>query len=245
MNLDAISFESVGKKYGDNTVLEGITATVKQGSTVVLCGSSGSGKSTLIRLINRLEPLTGGRIFVEGLNIHDGSISLNKLRCAIGFVAQSFNLFQHLTALDNVAIALRRVLKMHKEEAYDRAMAQLRRLGLEGYEKRYPSQLSGGQQQRVAIARALAMEPKLILFDEPTSALDPEMVGEVLNAMRSLAEDGLTMMCVTHEMRFASHAADRIWFLDKGRLLQNLPTEQFFKNNENERVQRFLNSICH
>ncbi|MFL9923029.1 amino acid ABC transporter ATP-binding protein [Herbaspirillum lusitanum] len=245
MSQDAVIFDNVIKKYGENLVINGINASVRQGSTVVLCGSSGSGKSTLIRMVNRLEPISGGRIFVDGINIHDALINVNKLRSGIGFVAQSFNLFQHLTALDNVAIALRRVRKMGKDEAASRALTQLRRLGLEAHCAKYPAQLSGGQQQRVAIARVLAMEPKLILFDEPTSALDPEMVGEVLNAMRTLAEEGLTMMCVTHEMHFARQAADQIWFLEQGNLLQDLPAEQFFTGNENERVRRFLNSINH
>jgi polar amino acid transport system ATP-binding protein len=245
MSIDTVILEDVVKKYGEHLVLNGISATVQQGSTIVLCGSSGSGKSTLIRMINRLEPISGGRIFVGGQDIHDGLINVNQLRSSIGFVAQSFNLFQHLSALDNTAVALRRVKKMGKSEALDRAMAQLRRLGLQAHAAKYPSQLSGGQQQRVAIARALAMEPRLILFDEPTSALDPEMVGEVLAAMKSLAEEGMTMMCVTHEMHFARQAADRVWFLEQGVLLQDAPTEQFFMDNQNERVRRFLNSVRH
>lgn len=240
-----VMFEDVEKSYGDNPVLKGITAFVPQGKTVVLCGSSGSGKSTLIRLVNRLETLDRGRIYFQGLEIHDALININRLREKIGFVPQSFNLFNHLSAVDNVAVALRRVRGLPKKEAHERAMVQLTRLGLATLRDRYPSQLSGGQQQRIAIARALAMEPALILFDEPTSALDPEMVGEVLNTMRSLAEEGLTMMCVTHEMRFARQAADRMWFLEQGKLLQDLPTEDFFDHNDNERVNRFLSSIQH
>lgn len=240
-----VMLENIQKTYGELEVLKGITAFVPKGQTIVLCGSSGSGKSTLIRLINRLEALSDGRIYFQGLNIHDGLINVNKLREKIGFVSQSFNLFHHLSARDNVSLALRKVKGMAKAEANELAMTQLQRLGLEHLHQRYPSQLSGGQQQRVAIARALAMSPELILFDEPTSALDPEMVGEVLHAMRRLAEEGMTMMCVTHEMHFARKAADRVWFLEQGRLLQDLPTEDFFAHNDNERVQRFLSSIQH
>ncbi|EEF27358.1 ATP binding cassette (abc) transporter, putative [Ricinus communis] len=238
-------FEDVKKHYEHTAVLNGVNANVKKGDTIVLCGSSGSGKTTLIRLVNRLETLTIGRIFIDGRDINDHLVDVNRLRSGIGFVAQSFNLFTHLNALDNVAIALRRVRKIKKDESRDRALYQLRRFGLENFAMRYPSQLSGGQQQRVAIARAIAMEPSLILFDEPTSALDPEMVSEVLAAMRSLAEEGLTMLCVTHEMSFARQAADRVWFLEKGSLIQDLPACQFFEQNENERVRRFLASVGH
>lgn len=245
MSIDAVIFENVRKDYDGTDVLKGVNASARKGQTVVLCGSSGSGKSTLIRLVNRLETLSTGRIFVNGLNIHDGLVNVNQLRSGIGFVAQSFNLFQHLDALDNVAVALRRVRKVCKDEARDRAMVQLGRLGLERFAHRHPEQLSGGQQQRVAIARALAMEPSILLFDEPTSALDPEMVNEVLAAMRGLAGQGLTLLCVTHEMGFARQVADRMWFLEGGHLIQDLPTGQFFEQNDNERVRRFLASVSH
>jgi polar amino acid transport system ATP-binding protein len=245
MNSTSVVFEQVVKTYGGAPVLNGIDAIVEHGSTVVLCGSSGSGKSTLIRLVNRLEPISGGKIYVNGQDIHDRLININLLRSNIGFVSQSFNLFQHLSALENVAIALRRVRGMCKSDAFDKASMQLKRLGLGGLSDRYASQLSGGQQQRVAIARTLAMEPRIVLFDEPTSALDPEMVNEVLNSIRTLAEEGMTIMCVTHEMKFARQAADRIWFLEKGVLLQNLPCDQFFGDNSNDRVRRFLSSSSH
>ena len=213
-----ISFSKVNKWYGDYHALVDVTADVKKGEVVVVCGPSGSGKSTLIRTVNRLEEIQSGELRFNERSVHAtmGSKELNQLRSRIGFVFQSFNLFPHMSAVDNVMFSPMRVHGKTRAEARDKAMALLDRVGLAKKALSYPAQLSGGQQQRVAIARALAMEPPAMLFDEPTSALDPEMVGEVLAVMRSLANDGMTMMCVTHEMGFAREVADRVWFMDSG-----------------------------
>ncbi|HEY1392821.1 MAG TPA: amino acid ABC transporter ATP-binding protein, partial [Methylibium sp.] len=217
-----ITFSHVDKWYGSYRALTDINAEVKKGEVVVVCGPSGSGKSTLIRTVNRLEEIKSGQVLVDGHDIHApmGGAQLNKLRSRIGFVFQSFNLFPHLSALDNVMLSPVHVNGAKRAEARDKAMQLLERVGLANKAASYPAQLSGGQQQRVAIARALAMEPPAMLFDEPTSALDPEMVGEVLAVMRSLAAEGMTMMCVTHEMNFAREVADRVWFMDHGRLIE-------------------------
>src|SRR6185437_15305028 len=208
-----IAFDNVNKWYGDYHALSEINAEVKRGEVVVVCGPSGSGKSTLIRTVNRLEGIQSGSLTVDGVDIQSSSNkgrSLNRMRSRIGFVFQSFNLFPHLSVLENIALSPMKVLGVRREEARGRAMRLLGRVGLANKAGSYPAQLSGGQQQRVAIARALAMEPPAMLFDEPTSALDPEMVGEVLAVMRGLANDGMTMMCVTHEMGFAREVADRV-----------------------------------
>jgi polar amino acid transport system ATP-binding protein len=240
-----INFSHVNKWYGDYQALTDINAEVKKGEVVVVCGPSGSGKSTLIRTVNRLEEIKSGKVTVDGQDIHApmAGKQLNHLRSRIGFVFQSFNLFPHLSALDNVMLSPMHVNGIKRAEARDKAMQLLERVGLAAKALSYPAQLSGGQQQRVAIARALAMEPPAMLFDEPTSALDPEMVGEVLAVMRSLAGDGMTMMCVTHEMGFARDVADRVWFMDAGCILESAEPETFFLKPQHPRAQRFLSDL--
>jgi polar amino acid transport system ATP-binding protein len=238
-----IRFEQVHKWYGSYAALSDVTEEVAAGEVVVVCGPSGSGKSTLIRTINRLEPIQRGRILVNGQDIHARGIDVNALRSRIGFLFQQFNLFPHLTALENCTLAPIRLAGRKPAEAREAALALLDRVGLAHKADAHPAQLSGGQQQRVAIARALAMQPPLMLFDEPTSALDPEMVGEVLQAMRALARDGMTMVCVTHEMGFAREVADRVLFMDEGRVLERGAPEQFFSRPEHPRAQKFLIDI--
>jgi polar amino acid transport system ATP-binding protein len=240
-----ILFSRINKWYGDYQALTDVNAEVKKGEVVVVCGPSGSGKSTLIRTVNRLEEIKSGQLLFDGHDIHAplSSHALNKLRSRIGFVFQSFNLFPHLSVLDNIMLSPVRVLGVKRAEAKARAGQLLERVGLSNKANSYPAQLSGGQQQRVAIARALAMEPPAMLFDEPTSALDPEMVGEVLSVMRSLANEGMTMMCVTHEMNFAREVADRVWFMDAGRILEKADPETFFTRPEHPRAQRFLSDL--
>ncbi|GES53633.1 ABC transporter permease [Rhizobium sp. NBRC 114257] len=242
-----IGLHAVCKSYGHYQVLNNINADVSRGEVVVICGPSGSGKSTLIRTINRLEEINSGSIDFEGKNIHAamGAAELNRLRSRIGFVFQNFNLFPHLSVVDNVSMSPSRVKGVSAKVARDKALALLDRVGLADKANAYPGQLSGGQQQRVAIARALAMEPPVMLFDEPTSALDPEMVGEVLSVMKSLAAEGMTMLCVTHEMGFARDVADRIWFIDAGEILETAPPEEFFKSPRHPRAQRFLSDLRH
>jgi polar amino acid transport system ATP-binding protein len=240
-----ISFSSVNKWYGDYHALVDITAEVKQGEVVVVCGPSGSGKSTLIRTVNRLEEIQSGELHFNGEKVHSpmSSQQLNKLRSQLGFVFQSFNLFPHMSVIENIAFSPMRVSGLNKTQAHEKSMALLDRVGLAHKAQAYHAQLSGGQQQRVAIARALAMEPPAMLFDEPTSALDPEMVGEVLAVMRSLAHEGMTMMCVTHEMGFAREVADRVWFMDDGSILEKADPQDFFKNPQHPRAQRFLSDL--
>jgi polar amino acid transport system ATP-binding protein len=240
-----IQFVGVNKFYGDLPALVDVNAQVKKGEVVVVCGPSGSGKSTLIRTVNRLEGIQSGAVLFEGHDVHarmSGS-ALNHLRSRIGFVFQSFNLFPHLSALHNVMLSPIKVNGVKRAEAREKALQLLDRVGLASKAEAYPAQLSGGQQQRVAIARALAMEPPAMLFDEPTSALDPEMVGEVLSVMRGLARDGMTMMCVTHEMNFARDVADRVWFMDAGRILETAAPEDFFGSPSHPRAQRFLSDL--
>ncbi len=240
-----INFNNVNKWYGDYHALVNVTAEVKKGEVVVVCGPSGSGKSTLIRTVNRLEEIQSGTLTFDGQQVHApmGSADLNKLRSGIGFVFQSFNLFPHMSVVDNVMLSPVRLRGLSKAQAREKAMALLDRVGLAAKAMSFPAQLSGGQQQRVAIARALAMEPPAMLFDEPTSALDPEMVGEVLAVMRALAKDGMTMMCVTHEMGFAREVADRVWFMDAGQILETADPQAFFKNPQHPRAQRFLSDL--
>ena len=238
-----IRFEAVDKWYAEYHALANINAEVAKGEVVVVCGPSGSGKSTLIRTVNRLEEIQKGRIYFEGQDIHAGLLELNKFRSHVGFVFQSFNLFPHLSVADNIMLAPTTVLKRSKADARDKATQLLTRVGLASKIDAYPGQLSGGQQQRVAIARALAMDPPAMLFDEPTSALDPEMVGEVLQVMKSLARDGMTMICVTHEMNFAREVADRVWFMDEGRIVETGDPESFFSNPKTERARRFLSDL--
>ncbi|WP_223455649.1 MULTISPECIES: amino acid ABC transporter ATP-binding protein [unclassified Pseudomonas] len=238
-----IKLKNVNKWYGNYHALADINETVAKGEVVVVCGPSGSGKSTMIRTLNRLEAIQSGNIFIDGVDIYDRSVSVNALRSGIGFVFQQFNLFPHLTVLENCTLAPRRLHKLGAKEADDLAMSLLDRVGLAHKACAYPSELSGGQQQRVAIARALAMNPPVMLFDEPTSALDPEMVGEVLQAMKSLAKEGMTMVCVTHEMGFAREVADRVIFMDQGKVLERATPESFFLRPEHPRAQRFLSDI--
>lgn len=242
-----IRFSKVNKNYGSFQALVDINADVARSEVVVVCGPSGSGKSTLIRTVNRLEEIQSGSILFDGQDVHAKmrSKELNHLRSRIGFVFQSFNLFPHLSALENVALSPVTVNGVKREVAREKAMQLLDRVGLAEKAGSYPGQLSGGQQQRVAIARALAMEPPAMLFDEPTSALDPEMVGEVLAVMKALAADGMTMMCVTHEMGFAREVADRVWFMDGGRILEEADPESFFSRPQHPRAQRFLSDLRH
>jgi polar amino acid transport system ATP-binding protein len=240
-----ISFSHVNKWYGEYHALVDITAEVRKGEVVVVCGPSGSGKSTLIRTVNRLEEIQSGELQFDGRKVSGpmGSKELNHLRSHIGFVFQSFNLFPHMSVVENVMFSPVRLRGTSKAEARDKALTLLERVGLASKALSYPAQLSGGQQQRVAIARALAMEPPAMLFDEPTSALDPEMVGEVLAVMRRLANDGMTMMCVTHEMNFAREVADRVWFMDAGSILETADPHSFFRQPQHPRAQRFLSDL--
>ncbi|MFV0514672.1 MAG: amino acid ABC transporter ATP-binding protein [Jhaorihella sp.] len=231
----------VSKSYGNLPALRNVSGSVAAGQVVVVCGPSGSSKSTLIRTINRLEPIQGGRILIEGRDIHERGWSVNDLRSKVGFVFQSFGLFQNLDALGNVALALVHVRRMPRRDAETAVMDQLERLGLADKARHMPSQLSGGQQQRVAIARALVMKPAVLLLDEPTSALDPEMVGEVLRTIEQLASAGLTMMCVTHEMGFARRVADRIWLMEMGELKVDVDAATFFAGKTGPRAREFLN----
>jgi polar amino acid transport system ATP-binding protein len=242
-----IRFSKVNKNYGSFQALVDINADVARSEVVVVCGPSGSGKSTLIRTVNRLEEIQSGSILFDGQDVHAKmrSKELNHLRSRIGFVFQSFNLFPHLSALENVVLSPVTVNGIKREVAREKAMQLLDRVGLAAKAGSYPGQLSGGQQQRVAIARALAMQPPAMLFDEPTSALDPEMVGEVLAVMKALAADGMTMMCVTHEMGFAREVADRVWFMDGGRILEEADPESFFTRPKHPRAQRFLSDLRH
>ena len=221
-----ISFKNVNKWFGDLHVLQDINLEVAKGEVVVVCGPSGSGKSTLIRCINRLEPIQKGELIVDNMNVHDNKTNMTKIRAEIGFIFQSFNLYPHMTALGNVTIAPIRVRKIPKDKAEELGKETLTRVGLGDRIKNYPAQLSGGQQQRVAIARGLCMRPKIMLFDEPTSALDPEMINEVLDVMRDLAREGMTMMVVTHEMGFAREVANRVVFMDDGRIITNPQTQR-------------------
>ncbi|WP_347556903.1 amino acid ABC transporter ATP-binding protein [Robbsia sp. KACC 23696] len=238
-----ITFTSVNKWYGDYHALVDINATVAKGEVVVVCGPSGSGKSTLIRTVNRLEEINRGKIQFNGRDIHDAKIEINAYRSEVGFVFQQFNLFPHLSVMENITLSPMQVKRQKRAAARDNAMRLLERVGLGNKADAFPLQLSGGQQQRVAIARALAMDPPAMLFDEPTSALDPEMVGEVLSVMKGLAHEGMTMMCVTHEMHFAREVADRVWFMDAGKLLESASPEAFFSNPQHPRAQRFLSDL--
>jgi polar amino acid transport system ATP-binding protein len=238
-----ITFTGVNKWFKDLHVLKNINLHVNQGEVVVVCGPSGSGKSTLIRTINKLEPIDKGALVVDSIDLSDKKANINKLRAEIGMVFQQFNLYPHLSVLKNITLAPIKIRNMSKKDAEDQAIALLERVGLSEKKDAYPTQLSGGQQQRVAIARALAMKPRIMLFDEPTSALDPEMIGEVLQVMKNLAQSGMTMMVVTHEMGFAREVSDRIIFMDYGEILEEAHPEEFFKNPKHERAQQFLKEI--
>jgi ABC-type polar amino acid transport system ATPase subunit len=235
-----VRLEGVTKSFGDLLVLDGIDLTVDQGEVLVVIGASGSGKSTLLRCVNLLEPVDSGRIFLEGQEITAKRVNVSEVRQRIGIVFQQFNLFPHLRAIDNVTIAARRVKHIARREAEKRAHELLARVGLEEKARQYPHQLSGGQQQRVAIARALMMNPHVMLFDEITSALDPELVGEVLVVMRDLAQFGMTMLVVTHEMQFAREVGDRLVFMDEGRIVEEGVPEEVLDRPRQERTKRFL-----
>ncbi len=238
-----IQFKGVNKWFGNLHVLKDIDLEVAKGEVVVICGPSGSGKSTLIRCINRLEPIQQGEIVVDGMKVHDKKTNMTELRAEISFVFQQFNLYPHMTALDNVTLAPIKVRKIDKRDAQQLGRKILERVGLGDKAHHYPAQLSGGQQQRVAIARGLCMRPKIMLFDEPTSALDPEMIGEVLDVMVDLAKEGMTMIVVTHEMGFARQVAQRVVFMDDGQIVEQAPPEAFFTNPKSERSRTFLNAI--
>ncbi|HUG95160.1 MAG TPA: amino acid ABC transporter ATP-binding protein [Pleomorphomonadaceae bacterium] len=243
---DIIVARDVHKWFGQLHVLRGINLTVRTGEVVVIFGASGSGKSTFIRTINRLEEHQRGEIFVDGIELTNDIRNIAAVRSEIGMVFQSFNLFPHLTALQNVALAPMRVRKWSRDRAEDVAMGLLNRVGIPEQAHKFPAQLSGGQQQRVAIARALAMQPKIMLFDEPTSALDPEMISEVLDVMKSLAADhGITMLCITHEMGFARAVANRMVFFDEGLVVEEGPPRQIFEAPAHERTRQFLSQILH
>ena len=235
--------ENVTKSFGNFQALKGITANILEKEVVVVLGPSGSGKSTLIRTINRLEPHDSGKIVVDGVEINDDVKNLQIVRSNVGMVFQQFNLFPHLSVLRNVTLAPQKVKSLSRDDANDIAMSILNRVGIPEQADKFPSQLSGGQQQRVAIARALAMQPKIMLFDEPTSALDPEMIKEVLEVMTELAESGMTMICVTHEMGFARSVADRFLFFDEGLIVEEGTPEHFFKNPKEDRTKLFLSQI--
>jgi polar amino acid transport system ATP-binding protein len=237
---DMVRLEGVRKSFGDNLVLDGIDLTVSHGEVLVIIGPSGSGKSTLLRCVNLLEPIQAGRIFLEGEEITRKGANVSAIRQRIGIVFQQFNLFPHLTAIDNLTLAARRIRKIRRGEAERRARELLASVGLEEKADQHPHQLSGGQQQRVAIARALMMQPHVMLFDEVTSALDPELVGEVLVVMRDLAREGMTMLIVTHEMQFAREVGDRVVFMDDGKIVEEGPPLDVLDNPKEERTQRFL-----
>jgi polar amino acid transport system ATP-binding protein len=231
------------KNFGSVKALQGVSITVKKGEVVLIIGPSGSGKSTLLRSVNRLERLDSGRILIDGESVTDSDSDIRHIREEVGMVFQSFNLFPHLSVLDNITLGPICVLKKNKDEAVDTARRLLEKVGLSDKEKAWPEQLSGGQQQRVAIARALAMNPKVMLFDEPTSALDPEMIKEVLDVMTELAREGMTMLVVSHEMGFARAAAHRIIFMDAGQIVEEAPPETFFTSPREERTRKFLEHI--
>ncbi|WP_181706678.1 amino acid ABC transporter ATP-binding protein [Chthonobacter rhizosphaerae] len=241
----AVEMTGVEKYYGKFKALSGIDLTVRKGEKIVICGPSGSGKSTLIRTINRLEPHDGGTIVVNGITLDGSPTSVQDVRLECGMVFQQFNLFPHLTILENCMLAPRLTRKLSKTQAEALALKYLERVHIGAQTHKYPSQLSGGQQQRVAIARALCMEPPIMLFDEPTSALDPEMIKEVLQVMEDLAEDGMTMICVTHEMGFARRVANRCVFMDQGEIVEEARAEEFFEAPKSDRLKAFLAQILH
>jgi ABC-type polar amino acid transport system ATPase subunit len=238
-----IEIKRLNKWFGDFHVLTDITETIEKGQTVVICGPSGSGKSTLLRCINGLEPYQKGEVVVDGKSLSDPKVNLYKLRESIGMVFQRFELYPHMTALKNISLAPMKVRQWPRKKAEEKAMQLLQRVGMPDKAHAYPANLSGGQQQRVAIARSLAMEPRYMLFDEPTSALDPEMIKEVLDVMVDLAKEGMTMLCVTHEMGFAREVADEIIFMDHGKIVERGTFETFFNNPQTQRAKEFLSQI--
>lgn len=243
MSQTIVRMENVDKYYGDFHVLKNINFSVTEGEIVVICGPSGSGKSTLIRCINKLEEIDSGEIYVDNFNLYTKKVDINQVRAETGMVFQHFNLFPHLTILENITIAQRKVKHTSRHDANESALKLLERVGLAHKAAGYPNELSGGQKQRVAIARTLAMKPKIILFDEPTSALDPEMIGGVLDVMRELAHENFTIVCVTHEMGFAKEVSDRVVFMDEGSIIEEASPESFFANPKTERAQKFLQEV--
>ncbi|KXU96518.1 ABC transporter ATP-binding protein [Caballeronia megalochromosomata] len=240
-----ITIKDLRKSFGDVNVLKSISLNVRKGEKIVLCGPSGSGKSTLIRCVNRLERHDAGDIIVDGIRLTDDTRNVRSVRADVGMVFQHFNLFPHMSVLENCALAPIRVRGMSRKEAEAKAVEMLERVRVSAHASKYPSQLSGGQQQRVAIARALCMSPTIMLLDEPTSALDPEMVREVLDTLTLLADDGMTMLCVTHEMGFAKAVADRVLFLDQGEIIEDTRPTEFFEAPKTERAKRFLSQMIH
>jgi polar amino acid transport system ATP-binding protein len=238
-----IRVENLKKSFGDHEVLKDITVSIAEKEVVVVIGPSGSGKSTFLRCLNRLEEITGGHVYINGMDIADPKVNINKIREDVGMVFQLFNLFPHKSVLENIMLAPMKVKKVTKEEAEEKALRLLDKVGLKDKANVYPESLSGGQKQRVAIARALAMEPKVMLFDEPTSALDPEMVGEVLEVMKELAQEGMTMVVVTHEMGFAREVGDRVLFMDGGYIVEENKPELLFGNPQHERTKAFLSKV--
>ena len=245
MSKAYIVCRDVRKSFGSHEVLKGVSTQFVTGQVTVIIGASGSGKSTLLRAINRLEPHDSGSITIDGIEVTDDPRTLQLQRSEVGMVFQQFNLFGHLSVLDNVTLAPRRIRRTPRAAANEQAMVLLQRVGMQAHAHKYPWQLSGGQQQRVAIARALAMQPKVMLFDEPTSALDPEMVQEVLDVMRELARGGMTMIVVTHEMGFAREVADRVMFFDQGCIAHDAPPAEFFAHPANERIRAFIGRVGH
>tara|TARA_R110002072_G_scaffold64203_3_gene159411 strand:+ start:21740 stop:22465 length:726 start_codon:yes stop_codon:yes gene_type:complete len=240
-----IELKNINKWYGDFHVLKDVNLKVERGERIVICGPSGSGKSTMIRCINRLEEHQKGELVVDGITLNNNLKNINKIREEVGMVFQHFNLFPHLSIIDNLTLAPIWVKKTPKETAQKEAMEYLERVQIADQAKKFPGQLSGGQQQRVAIARSLCMKPKIMLFDEPTSALDPEMVKEVLDVMTDLAKEGMTMLCVTHEMGFAKEVADKVVFMDEGQIVEEAKPDDFFSNPQHERSKEFLSQILH
>jgi glutamate/aspartate transport system ATP-binding protein len=240
-----IEIQNINKWYGSFQVLTDCTVNVSKGDVMVVCGPSGSGKSTLIKTVNGLECIQTGKITVDAVSVHDPKTNVSKLRSRIGMVFQNFELFPHLSIRENLTLAQVKVLGRSKEEAMDRGLKYLNRVGLLNHKDKFPGQLSGGQQQRVAIARALSMDPIAMLFDEPTSALDPEMINEVLDVMVQLAQDGMTMMVVTHEMGFAKRVANRVVFMDKGQIVEDCTKDEFFNSPRSARAKDFLQKIIH
>src|SRR2546425_6775157 len=243
--MPMIEIKDVSKWYGSFQVLTDCSTSVEKGEVIVVCGPSGSGKSTLIKVVNALEPFQKGDIVVDGIRVNDPKTNLPKLRARVGMVFQHFELFPHLTVTENLTLAQIKVLGRNKDEAMKRGLKMLDRVGLMVHKDKFPGQLSGGQQQRVAIARALSMDPIVMLFDEPTSALDPEMVGEVLDVMVQLAQEGMTMMVVTHEMGFARKVSHRVIFMDAGKIVEDATKDEFFGTQRSERAQLFLSKILH
>ena len=238
-----INVENLSKNFGDLKVLKNISTTINKGEIISIIGPSGSGKSTFLRCINKLEEPTEGHIYIDGMDLMDKNTDLNKIRERVGMVFQHFNLFPNMTVLENLTLSPTMVKKESKEEAEKYALYLLEKVGLSDKAKSYPTQLSGGQKQRIAIARALAMKPEVILFDEPTSALDPEMIKEVLDVMRDLAKEGMTMLIVTHEMGFARNVGNRILFMDNGEIIEDCSPKDFFENPTNDRIKDFLNKV--